>query len=266
MFGSRNRRLEDERILIYPMPARRINLMIGALIAAAWGLLVLWQRSPYAELLGHEALGDHHISFLMKLSAFLLSWFLMTVAMMLPGSMPTLIHTARLKGRTARDVPSIIWIILGYLFPWILFGLLAFLGDSALHELTETGGPLAVFSGWIAPTIVLAAGLYQFTTIKWRCIQQCQPSHTMHGRMEMKNPTNSLREGVRLGLFCVGSCWSLMLLMFALGHHRLDWMLVIGIIFAGERLTPWGQKLSWLVGILLLAWVSFGLLSGSFQG
>jgi predicted metal-binding membrane protein len=57
-----------------------------------------------------------------------------------------------------------------------------------------------------------------------------------------------------------------MLLMFAIGHHRLDWMLVMGIIFAGERLTTWGRRLAWLVGSILLVWVSFWLLSGLFRG
>lgn len=252
--------------LSIPMPARRVNLIFGVLIVAAWVLLVLWQRSPYAEMLGHETLGEHHISFPLKLSGFLVSWLLMTVAMMLPGSMPILIRSAQPTGQPARDFRFVAWIVLGYLSPWVLFGLLAFLGDSVLHDLTETGGPLAGFSRWIAPSIVLAAGLYQFTSIKWRFTQLCQTSHGMHIRMEMKGTAHALREGVKLGLFCVGSCWSLMLLIFALGHHRLDWMLVMGIIFAGERRTPWGQKLAWLVGFILLVWASFWLLNGVFQG
>lgn len=248
-----------------PTPARRINLTAAVFIAAAWGLLILWQRSHYAELLGHESLGDHHFSFSVKLLAFLLSWFLMTVAMMLPASMPALIHSAQPTGQPARDFRFLAWITVGYLSPWVLFGLLAFLGDSVLHALTETGGPLAGFSSWIAPAIVLAAGLYQFTSIKRRFNQLCQISHPIHGRVEMRNLTNALREGIRFGFFCVGSCWSLMLLMFALGHHQLGWMFVMGVIFAVERLTPWGQKLSWLVGFVLLVWLSFWLLSGVMQ-
>jgi predicted metal-binding membrane protein len=249
-----------------PAPARRINLTVAVLIAAAWGLLVLWQRSHYAELLGHESLGDHHFSFSMKLLAFLLSWFLMTVAMMLPGSIPILIRSAQPTGLPARDFRFLVWIILGYLSPWVLFGLLAFLGDSVLHDLTETGGPLGGFSRWIAPSIALAAGLYQFTSIKWRFTQLCQTSHAIHSRIALKNLTNALGKGFGLGFFCVGSCWSLMLLMFALGHHQLGWMFVMGVIFAGERLSPWGQKLAWLVGFILLVGVSFWLLIEVFQG
>ena len=42
------------------MPVRRLHLGLGCLIAGAWALLVIWQNSPYAGLLGHEALEDHH--------------------------------------------------------------------------------------------------------------------------------------------------------------------------------------------------------------
>lgn len=240
------------KYLAIPMPARRANLIVGLLIASAWGFLIIWQFSPYAELLGHESLGDHHFSFPVKLSAFVMSWFLMTVAMMLPASMPMLIHSVRTAGQPRRASFFLTSIIFGYLFPWVLFGLVAFLGDSVLHELTETGGPLAILSPWIAPSIAFASGIYQFTSIKWRCLQQCRPSHAMQNGMEMKNPANALREGIRLGFLCVGSCWSLMLLMFALGHHQLGWMFALSLVLAGERLTAWGRRIAWIVGSILL--------------
>lgn len=240
------------------MPARRFYWMIGVLMVAAWGLLALWQRSAYAELLGHEMLGDHHISFTLKLAAFLAGWFLMILAMMLPVSLPGLIQAAR-PARRASYLPAV---ILGYLLPWMLFGMLAFLGDSILHTFTGEGAPLAFLSPWIAPSIVLAAGLYQFAPIKQHFTRLCRPAHVMPGR-GIESLPKALGEGVKSGLACIASCWALMLLMFALGHHNLGLMFVLSLVFAGERLTPWGQRISWLVGSVLLMVVLIWLLNGA---
>jgi len=97
-----------------------------------------------------------------------------------------------------------------------------------------------------APAIMLLAGLYQLTPFKRRSMARCRPSQSLflQGGMEKINRVGTLKQGLRLGIFCVGSCWSLILLMFALGHNRLDWMLALGSIMTAERFTPWGHRLA----------------------
>jgi predicted metal-binding membrane protein len=138
----------------------------------------------------------------------------------------------------------------------VLFGLLVYLGDSFLHRMAVPTAPLAALSDWIAPAIILIAGLYQFTPIKHRYMQLCKPTQalSLDGSVEKVSGSKALMLGLRLGVFCVGSCWSLMLLMFALGHNRLDWMLALGGVMAAERLAPWGVRLSWVLGFALIAW------------
>jgi predicted metal-binding membrane protein len=239
---------------------RRLYLVFGFLIVMAWGILVAWQRSAFAELLGHESLGDSHIPFVSQFSAILLSWFLMTVAMMLPGSLPVLIHFIQPGSRVMQSIQVVGWMIVGYVSPWVLFGVFAFLSDSVLHQLTQHGGPLAAVSNMIAPAIVLTAGLYQFTPLKRRCTALCRPPQS---QTHSKNTGRAgfVKRGLQLGVFCVGSCWSLMLLMFALGTHRLDWMLALGVLLAAERLTRWGQRLSWWIGIVLVLWATLWLVN-----
>lgn len=227
-----------------PAAAHRTAVILAALVVAAWGLLIAWQSSSYAELLGHEALADHHIPFAVHLAAFTLSWLLMTAAMMLPVSLPRILTSQPAQTRSTWASTSV---VLGYLAPWVGFGLLAFVGDSRLHELAGHGGPLAWAADFIAPAILLAAGIYQLTPLKRRFLARCQPARN-------PAPAGALLRGLRLGADCVGSCGALMLLMFALGHHRLDWMLVLGAIAAAERLTHWGPRLAALVGIGLIAW------------
>jgi len=245
----------------FPALARRTSLTLGVVILASWGLLVAWQRSPYAELLGHESLGDHHIAFPIKISAFFLTWFLMTIAMMLPASAPALIQSVRSARQPAREVRFLAWMILGYVLPWVLVGVLSFMGDVILHELAETSGPLGGYAKWIAPTMMLATGVYQFTSLKQRCSQYCQPSHSQH-QQHIETSTTAFRQGVRMGIYCVGSCGLFMLLVFSLGYHEPGWMLLLAIIFAAERLTPWGRRLSWGIGSALVISALFALIVG----
>ena len=42
------------------------------------------------------------------------------------------------------------------------------------------------------------------------------------------------------GLFCVGCCWALMLLMFAFGAGSLGWMLLLAAVMAIEKNVPLG--------------------------
>ena len=273
---------------------RRFYAALGLLVLAAWALLAAWQRSSYAELLGHEQLASQHLPGLLRPAAFLLSWLLMTVAMMLPASLPQLRSAApgvilRPRPSGPKDLASAALsavpqapaaaihsaatalTLLGYLAPWALFGLLAFLGDTLLHELAEAGGPLATRAALIAPSIVLAAGLYQLTPAKRRFMELCHPgrhpgrhpAHTSHGPAPAggAGAAGALPQGLRLGLDCLGSCGPLMLLMFALGHSRLDWMLALGALMAAERLSPWGRRLALLAGLALIAWAAVWLLA-----
>ena len=71
--------------------------------------------------------------------------------------------------------------------------------------------------------------------------------------------------GLDHGIFCLGCCWSLMLLMFVVGTGNIGWMLVLGMAMGVEKNMPWGRRLSALLGVVLLASsgaiIAHGLLS-----
>lgn len=234
-----------------------LYLIFGALIISSWGLLITWQGSPFAERMGHESLANHHIPFASHFGTFLLGWLLMTAAMMLPASLPLLISSSsnNRMGNLDTLLKSSVYFSL-----WMVFGSLAFLGDNVLHKMTDHGAPLANASGFIAPTLILAAGIYQLTPLKRSFTERCKPSQDPgqpeHGLLV----GGALKHGFWLGLNCIGSCWSLMLLMFALGHHRLDWMIILSGIITAERLMPWGSSLAKWVGIGLIAWGIFSMI------
>ncbi len=238
------------------------HLVIGSLILSAWGILALWSASPYAELLSHEEIGEGNLSPLLSLAVFVLGWALMTVAMMLPGSLP-LVHRFRRFVLHRPDHNRLVaQFVLGYLAVWMAFGGLAYLGDSVVHVAIERFAPLAAASGGITVAVLLVAGVYQFTPGKRVCLAYCRPSHALlqKDRPEQLSALVVWQLGLRHGLSCLGSCWGLMLLMFAISGMNLGWMLVLAAIMAAERASRWGQWLTRPLGLALIVWAILSLL------
>ena len=63
----------------------------------------------------------------------------------------------------------------------------------------------------------------------------------------------AFRLGLAHGLYCLGCCWTLMLLMFAVGAGSIGWMLALGAVMAVEKNLPWGRRLSSPLGVILIA-------------
>jgi predicted metal-binding membrane protein len=98
------------------------------------------------------------------------------------------------------------------------------------------------------------AGVFQFSRLKYACLDKCRMplGFVMEhwGRRDKKR--QALRMGFRYGLFCVGCCWALMLLMFVVGTGSVGWMLVLGAIMAAEKNLPWGRHISRPLGVFLI--------------
>ena len=54
----------------------------------------------------------------------------------------------------------------------------------------------------------------------------------------------ALRMGLEHGGYCVGCCWGLMLILFALGVMSITWMLVIAVVIFAEKVIPFGDRLT----------------------
>jgi predicted metal-binding membrane protein len=182
-----------------------------------------------------------------------LGWTLMTIAMMLPTSAPLLFMFRRLVGARPNWAQLVMLAASGYLIVWAAFGLLAQIGNRLLSQLVAPTGWLA--SPWISgAAILLIAGMYQFTPLKYACLEKCRtPMSFLVSRWQGGNePAQALRIGIDHGIFCLGCCWSLMLLMFLVGAGNLGWMLLLGGVMALEKNVPWGRSLTAPIGVLLL--------------
>ncbi len=190
-------------------------------------------------------------------------WVTMMAAMMLPSVAPMVLIFARVsreRHRTGRASFIPTWVFLaGYLGAWTVYGLLAY----GVFRLVTAVDP--AFLAWdeagpyVAGGAIAAAGLYQLTPLKEVCLRHCRgPMHfILHGWR--KGRIGALRMGAEHGLYCVGCCWGLMVILFALGVMSLFWMAAVaGIIFA-EKVLPYGLRLSRafaLAFIVLGIWIA----------
>jgi len=60
--------------------------------------------------------------------------------------------------------------------------------------------------------------------------------------------------GMRHGIYCIGCCWSLMLIMFVVGVMNVLWMVIIAGFVLAEKLGPGGRSISYISGLLLVVW------------
>jgi predicted metal-binding membrane protein len=172
-------------------------------------------------------------------------WVTMTAAMMVPSTAPT----ALVLGRLSREAFTVIFVG-GYLAVWTVYGLAAY-GLFRLVTSFDTGWLDWGGSGrYVAGSAIAAAGIYELTPVKERCLRRCRDTLADVGAV--REPLGPLRIGLVHGFYCVGCCAGLMVVLFALGVMSVLWMAVIaGVIFA-EKLLPHGLRLSRAVGPALL--------------
>jgi predicted metal-binding membrane protein len=246
--------------------------LMAGLIGAAWAALWAWSASPYARYLDHGrwvdagALGSLCRAvpggeILVPAIVYAAAWILMTAAMMLPTTLPILEMFRRITAARADSLRLIALVVTGYLAAWFAFGVLAHLADAALHAAGERTSWLLA-DGWIVGAAVLAgAGWFQFSALKYRCLEKCRtPLGFIVARWRGLAPgRESLRLGFDHGLFCVGCCWALMLLLFAGGVMNLSVILALTVFVAFEKLVPigvWSARVSGAALIALAAWVA----------
>lgn len=223
--------------------------LLVALVALAWLALLVWGQSPYDRYLDHGQLSEVTGKDASLLVLFVVGWTVMVFAMMLPTSLPliTLFHTMT---RGCPDHTSLVTLlIVGYVSVWMWFGVAVHAGDLALHEGIERVAWLDENSWVIGAGTLMVAGVYQFTPLKYHCLDKCR-SPLMF--IPQQPRTYSTTPAWCAGVFCGCCCWSLMLLMFAMGAGNIGWMLVLGGVMAIEKNMPWGRQLGKPLGILLL--------------
>ena len=186
-------------------------------------------------------------------------WAVMMVGMMTPSVSPMVLIYSRLA-RTASAqgaaFASSAWFAGGYLIAWTSFALAASLAQYALDRAALLSPMMALQSRTFGGAVLIAAGMYQWLPVKSVCLANCRAPLAFvqrHGGFSA-SALGSLRLGALHGLYCVGCCWALMLLLFVAGVMNLFWIAALMLIVLAEKLLPFGMHLSRGVGVIAIAW------------
>jgi predicted metal-binding membrane protein len=229
----------DRRIVSIPMTMRRVNQGAILLVAALATWIVVVERMRGMDAGPGTDLGG--------LGWYLGIWVTMMAAMMLPSVAPMVLLFDKVSTeRARRDVPYVpTWVFtLAYFAVWTGYGLLAYGVYRGVRALDpgvlawDRGGP------YVVGALLVLAGLYELTPLKSVCLRHCRsPLHFVVAGWR-NGVTGAVRMGAEHGAYCVGCCWGLMVILFALGVMSLVWMgVVAGLIFV-QKVAPHGDRLS----------------------
>jgi predicted metal-binding membrane protein len=235
------------------LPASPVLLAsIGFLAAAGWISLWAWERSPGARFLHHASAGGSQP--VAETSLFVAGWLVMTVAMMLPTTVPLLATFSGMVSRRRGHLRLVGIVVTGYLATWTAFGSGLYLADRLVHLVVEATPWLAAHPELISATVLATAGAYQFSPAKYRCLDECRSPVTFAiSRWRGVRPVReAFALGVAHGRFCIGCCWPLMVVMFSVGLGSLAWMFGLGIVMAVEKNVRGGRRLGRPLGAGLL--------------
>jgi len=183
-------------------------------------------------------------------------WVVMMAGMMLPSAAPTLFLYAgviRKSPEGARARSHVYAFAGGYLLVWTAFSLVATaLQRLFAHWLLLT--PMMEADGRVLGAVLLmVAGLYQFTPFKRTCLESCRSPAAFIARHWKRGVAGGFRLGAAHGLYCLGCCWALMLLLFAGGVMNLWWIGALTAFVLLEKLAPLGAQGGRLSGLLMIA-------------
>ena len=184
-----------------------------------------------------------------------LMWGAMTLAMMLPSAAPMILTYAEIADTAARKHERIVSPFLltaGYTLVWLGFAALATLAQFVFTRaaLLDTG--MASASGLFSGAIFIGAGIYQFSALKHACLTQCQSPFPFFFANWATTARGVFRLGVKQGLYCLGCCWAMMLVMFSVGLMNVVWMAALGVLMTIEKIGA-GRRFSHGVGAALIA-------------
>lgn len=181
-------------------------------------------------------------------------WAVMMAAMMIPSASP-MVHaydttirppSAQLHGSTPAFVA-------GYLVAWSGFAAVATVAQWVLHNAALVDMMGVSTSRWLAGPVLVAAGAYQFSSLKDTCLAKCRTPLGFLLNQWRNGRSGAFVMGLHHGSLCIGCCWALMAILFVLGVMNLWWIALLATVVLIEKITH-NAVLPKLLGAGLLTW------------
>jgi predicted metal-binding membrane protein len=193
----------------------------------------------------------------MSAALFILVWIVMMVAMMFPTAAPMILVFARVHAAKRQNEPAFVptWVFVSaYLLIWTLFGVLTYAGAVWVEELAQQVPWLTANAARLGGGVLALAGLYQLSPLKRSCLSKCRtPLQFILGSWR-DGYGGAFRMGLEHGLYCLGCCWLLFVILFPLGIMNVAVMALVTALIFAEKSFPIGQRIARLAALALLAY------------
>jgi predicted metal-binding membrane protein len=184
-------------------------------------------------------------------------WTVMMVAMMVPAASPVILLIAQInRRRNEQQGPFVATgqFLLGYLTAWAGFSVLATLAQWGLLTAALVSPMMESTSKPLGAGLLLVAGLFQLSRLKYACLAHCRSPMGFLATEWRPGSWGAFTMGLKHGGYCLGCCWALMGLLFALGVMNLLWVAGISAFVLLEKIAPTAQLVSRLSGLLFIGW------------
>jgi predicted metal-binding membrane protein len=218
-----------------------VLLALVGVTAIAWAYLIVARQNMDMAMPGMDDMPDMAMPF--AVPWVFAMWWVMMLGMMLPSAAPMILTFAALERRKRERgqpyVPTAMFVA-GYLIVWGGFSLIATAAQWALQQGALLSPMLGLVSSVLGGVLFILAGLYQFTPLKHVCLRHCRSPFAFVLNHWRDGWVGALRMGAGHGLYCLGCCWVLMALLFAVGVMNLLWVAAIAAFVFAEKLLPGG--------------------------
>jgi predicted metal-binding membrane protein len=187
----------------------------------------------------------------------LLMWLIMMIAMMIPSVSPLILIFAMInRQRQQRKSPFVPagYLLSGYFLVWAAFSLIATCLQWLLQQISLLNPEMETTSKVLGAIILISAGVFQFTPLKHTCLNHCRTPFNFIHRHWKEGKLGALKMGVENGMYCLGCCWVLMILLFVSGIMNLLWIAIIALFVLIEKVLPAAKPISFVAGIVLIAY------------
>jgi predicted metal-binding membrane protein len=185
-----------------------------------------------------------------------LMWVVMMIAMMTPSVAPLVLIFAMVNRQRKQNQNPYVpagYLLAGYFLVWVAFSFFATLLQWLLQQLSLLNPEMITTSNILGAIILISAGTFQFTPLKNTCLQQCRTPLNYIRDHWKEGKSGALQMGIKNGIYCLGCCWILMILLFVSGIMNLLWIAIIALFVLVEKVLP-SKVVSLIAGIALIAY------------
>lgn len=227
---------------------RRDRWLVGGALAVAIGLCWAWiipmAIDMYGSMSGSSAWMMTDTWDARHLTLLFAMWVVMMAGMMLPSAAPALLIYAAVVRKSPEGARAPVHVYAfggGYLLVWTAFSLVATVLQRWLAHLLLLTPMMDASDRRFGGALLMVAGLYQFTPFKRACLRYCRSPAEFLTRYWRTGTAGGLYLGWLHGLYCLGCCWALMLLLFVGGVMNLWWIAGLTVFVLLEKLVPFGE-------------------------